>query len=74
MDMLSHFMVGHVTGMPAHGSIVLELFPMAEMFWNNTGKLWIILIGLIGSSLPFLIRNIPLRAVQEKSPLIGFTG
>lgn len=53
--MPSHLIVGHVTGEPAHGSTVVELFPMADMFCSKFGKLCIIRTDLMGVNCPFLI-------------------
>ena len=75
MEMPSHLIVGVVIGIAAHGKTVLRLFAMDEMFCTSTGRLWIIRTGFAGLfSSPFCMIQIPLRAVHEKSPLIGFTG
>jgi len=50
------------------------LFPISEIFFIIVGRLWIILTDFPGPLIsPFSIILIPLLAVHEKSPLIGFT-
>ncbi len=70
----SALIVGAIEGKDAHCKTFFESFPIAEMFCNITGKLWTILTDVPGDLIsPFLIILIPLRAVHEKSPLVGFT-
>jgi hypothetical protein len=67
-------MVGAVTGIAAHDKTVRGLSAIAEMFCSSVGRLCMILTDLAGkTSWPSLIIQIPLLAVQEKSPFIGLT-
>ncbi len=71
----SHLIVGAVTGIDAHGKTARALSATADICRRSLGRLCIIRTGFAGDSIrPSLIAQIPLLAVHEKSPLIGFTG
>ena len=74
MRIPSHLMVGALTGFAAHERTVLGLFAIAEMLCKSFGSVCTILICFSGCMiLPPSIFQMPLLAVHEKSPLIGFT-
>ena len=71
----SHLIVGAVTGIDAHGRTARALSATADICRKSLGRLCIIRTGFAGDpTCPSLISQIPLLAVHEKSPLIGFTG
>ncbi len=71
----SHLIVGAVTGMDAHGKTARSLSATDDICCKSLGKLCIIRTGFTDALIcPSEITQIPLLAVHEKSPLIGFTG